>query len=200
MLFRSLTASSDGHIAIWTSQLSPEATPEAEVAQYSTALVTALHQNSIKALELRRERITDTEERFEIISGGDDDALVITELRRKLVDGQVSYTVASKHGVQSAHAAAINALVVLPAENMDHQTGSTAGMTFLSASNDQRVKVWRVRAGIEGQKEISLLGDRNSAVADPGDLAIINHKDGITKIAVVGVGMEVWRFSNLHYF
>ncbi|KAH6692602.1 WD domain-containing protein [Plectosphaerella plurivora] len=168
-----VTAASDGHIAVWEAQLH-----SGHVVEYVPRLFVRVHQNGIKAFGLRREE----DRRITVFTGGDDNALVITSLVMTAEDG---WKLDSRRGVKRAHAAAVNGIAVLPGV----ASGST---TIATVSNDQRVKVWRIQ-----DEGISLLGDRNSAVADPGDIAIVGSPaEGAARIMVVGVGMEVWLFEH----
>lgn len=175
-----VTAASDGHLSIWTcARPAP-----GDVAEYVPELVVRLHQSSIKAFCLRH----DGREEYIVFTGGDDNALVVTALSRTMSDRAGRWTLVSKHGVRRAHAAAVNGMVILP--------GGAAGSTTLATvSNDQRLKVWEVLESDQGA-QIRLLGDRNSAVADAGDVAVVSSGEGVTRVMVVGVGMEVWSFQH----
>ncbi|KAH7368564.1 WD domain-containing protein [Plectosphaerella cucumerina] len=167
-----LTAASDGHLAIWGVKLA-----QGQVVEYVPLLFVGVHQNGIKALGLRRD-----EKGYTVFTGGDDNSLVVTALARTAED---KWTIVSKRGVKRAHAAAVNGITVLPG-------GAAGSTTVATVSNDQRVKVWEIR-----EEGISLLGDRNSAVADPGDIAVLESPgESAARIMVVGVGMEVWRFEH----
>lgn len=111
-----LTASTDGHIALW------------EPSGWGFTLVSAarIHQSSIKSLDLRED-----ETGYLVISTGDDNALGVSSITSK-DDGAL--VVSRRTVVRSAHAAAINGVVGLP------------GGRVATVSNDQRVKIWRVGA------------------------------------------------------
>ncbi|KAL0935374.1 WD repeat domain-containing protein [Colletotrichum truncatum] len=159
-----VTAATDGHLAVWRSSCD----------EYVLKYTTRIHQSSIKALDVHA-----NSERFVVLTGGDDNALGVTTL-----DPNADFAPVARAGVRKAHAAAINGLTFLKETN-------GGGMVYATASNDQRVKMWKLcwRGGVE---EITLLADEYSGVADAGDLEVIG--DG--KMVVGGVGLEVWDWAS----
>lgn len=109
-----LTASTDGHIALWRPL-------DGGFILISTARI---HQSSIKSLDLREDETS-----YLVITTGDDNALGVTSITPK-EDG--TFAASARTIVRSAHAAAINGVVDLP------------GGRVATVSNDQRVKIWRV--------------------------------------------------------
>ena len=91
--------------------------------------------------------------------------------------------VQSKAIVRSAHAAAVTGIAILRLL----EDGRDA--LVVTASTDQRVKTWRLVGWQSQDLRIVLLDDRYSAVADSGDLEVLDRD----RVLVVGVGMEVWR-------
>ncbi|KAH7273612.1 WD40-repeat-containing domain protein [Fusarium solani] len=172
-----LTASTDGHLATWEASFDDN-----ETSSHVLVHVAPLHQNSIKSLDLQP-----TSEGFQVLTGGDDNALGITTITPLSHEaGNRRYTVSSRGIVRKAHAAAINGLVLV------RRGGETFGATV---SNDQRIKIWRVQ-----QDKTQLLADEYSGVADPGDIAVIDgpgsdaadRNQGKLRFVVGGVGAEVW--------
>ncbi|KAK1731733.1 WD domain-containing protein [Colletotrichum acutatum] len=175
-VFDVITAATDGCLAVWRSQGS----------EYVLRHTERIHQSSIKALDVH----FTTDDRVVVLTGGDDNALGIVTLVSDSSSSSSSSSDAdnmndggfenwTRAGVRKAHAAAINGLTVL---------GERGGrIDFVTVSNDQRVKMWRL-GWREGVEEITLLADEYSGVADAGDIEIIG--DG--KVAVGGVGLEVW--------
>ena len=154
-----LTASTDGHIALWRP------------ADGVFALVGAarVHQSSIKSLDIREEG-----HGYLVITTGDDNALGVTSLAFN--DGALA--VLGRTIIRSAHAAAINGVVVLP------------GGRVATVSNDQRVKIWRV--GASGPS-VELVENRYSGVADAGTVDYLPRRK---ELLVGGVGMEVWEIGS----
>ncbi|KAG7044552.1 WD domain-containing protein [Colletotrichum scovillei] len=175
-VFDVITAATDGCLAIWRSRRS----------EYVLRHTERIHQSSIKALDVH----FTSDDRVVVLTGGDDNALGIVTL----VSGSSSnsdsdnendsgFETVTRAGVRKAHAAAINGLTVL---------GERGGrVDFVTVSNDQRVKMWWL-GWREGVEEITLLADEYSGVADAGDVEIIG--DG--KVAVGGVGLEVWDWKS----
>lgn len=216
-----LTASTDGHIAVWTCSARAVAAAAAsevepgEVAEYVPAVVTRAHQGSIKALDIVSPAESHAKkERFLVITSGDDNALGFTVLSRDQDDAHpAKYAVDLRAGMKDAHAASVNGLSIIPSLESRGETGGSRATIFATASNDQRVKVWRVSLSSEsgGRREatavpretndlhldLALLADETSGVADPGDLGVLEDLtgDGTRRLMVVGVGMEVWRLK-----
>ncbi|OHE97459.1 WD domain-containing protein [Colletotrichum orchidophilum] len=168
-VFDVITAATDGCLAVWRS----------EGSEYVLRHTERIHQSSIKALDVHS---TSDEDRVVVLTGGDDNALGIVTLvsRSSGDDDDRTFEPVTRAGVRKAHAAAINGLTVLGAAGL-------GGVDFATVSNDQRVKMWRL-GWREGVEEVTLLADEYSGVADAGDIEIIG--DG--KVAVGGVGLEVW--------
>lgn len=156
---RILTASTDGHVCTWQSDSST----------YRLVSSTRVHQSSIKSLDMAEVN----ENTYAILTGGDDNAL-----------GYLSFTLGQAGEftireepvlVRSAHAAAINGAVMLRREGE---------IMAVSVSNDQQIKLWRVRQGLR------LLAQAYSGVADAGDLVPVGEG-----VMLGGVGVEVWSLS-----
>ena len=157
-----LTASTDGHIAVWRP-----------VDGIFTLISAArIHQSSIKSLDLRAPSGDETS--YIAITTGDDNALAATSLVRG-DDGTL--VVSETTIVRSAHAAAINGVINIP------------GSRVATVSNDQRVKIWSVGGAGEGPPAVRLLGDLYSGVADAGAVEYLAQRG---ELLVGGVGMEVW--------
>lgn len=208
-----LTASTDGRIALWKTSSPAETT--AEQQQHVLVDVARLHQSSIKALDLcalprhpaRHHHTSSSPDSYALLTGGDDDALGHTRLTWSDAPGggfrlfapPTSLTLA-----RGAHAAAVTGLRVTSLEEVEGAgagagTGSDGGgyrVRLCTASNDQRVRTWRVEVGAGGAvRRVVLTGERYSGVADCGDLErLVDGRGGgcLPGVVVVGVGMEVW--------
>ncbi|KAI1119280.1 WD40-repeat-containing domain protein [Nemania sp. NC0429] len=91
------------------------------------------------------------------------------------------YEIRGKFVVRSAHAAAVTGLGILRLENGGRDA------VVVTASNDQRVKTWRLVGWRSAEPRVHLLDDRYSGVADAGDLEVVGER-----VLVAGVGIEVW--------
>ncbi|KAM0329332.1 hypothetical protein ACHAQA_004637 [Verticillium albo-atrum] len=184
-----VAASTDGHLGVWTAQKGEKGV----AAEYALRTTARLHQSCVKAMDMIRIG-QDSAEIHLVLTGGDDNGLGMAVLERQGDE----YTVVSKTGVKSAHAAAINGLAVLQTTVLDAGK-QTRRSVFATVSNDQRVKVWSLRWGLtsEDDVQLTLLANENSGVADPGDLDIVDgdEENDFRQLMVVGVGMEVWRFD-----
>ncbi|KAK1690454.1 WD domain-containing protein [Colletotrichum godetiae] len=166
-VFDVITAATDGCLAIWRS----------EGPEYVLRYTERIHQSSIKALDVH----STSDDGVVVLTGGDDNALGIVTLSNS-DNNEGGFGPVTRAGVRKAHAAAINGLTVLGGSM---EAGGR--VDFVTVSNDQRVKMWRL-GWREGVEEVTLLTDEYSGVADAGDVEII----GDSKVAVGGVGLEVW--------
>ncbi|KAJ4397261.1 WD repeat-containing protein 6 [Gnomoniopsis smithogilvyi] len=174
-----LTAATDGHIAIWKTAAAHDT---ATTAVYEMSELVRLHQSGIKSLDTR----SISEHSYVVVTGGDDNALGYVSLWWSST--RSCYTVGSRLLANGAHAAALTGLCITGVDVPPDQTGSI--VRVCTASNDQRVKSWRILLGENARAtRVKLMQDRYSAVADCGDLEIL--KGGMYTV-VVGVGMEVW--------
>jgi WD40 repeat protein len=176
---RTLTAATDGHMAIWEAN-DLTAGSEGQTAEHTCIHVTRLHQSTIKSLDMRQLR-TETGTSYLVITGGDDNALGLLHLH---TDGtSQEFVVKSKSIVRPAHAAAVTGIAILK---------TTAGgreATVVSVSNDQRVKKWKiVNWQSSNGARVSLVGNQYSSIADAGDLEVLENG----RVMVGGVGLEVW--------
>ncbi|KAI2630372.1 WD40 repeat-like protein [Hypomontagnella submonticulosa] len=189
-----LTAATDGHLAIYTNtNQGAEADSESSASSTLKPIITKLHQNTIKSLDIRRLTTATNEAPAEylIVTGGDDNALGIIHLccpDPSLPSSTRGVTVKSKSIIRSAHAAAVTGIAIARLE------GGT--VTVVTGSNDQRVRVWRLTGWAEQRPRAELLDERYSAIADTGGLEVFGGEDGDEygkkKVIVVGVGIEVW--------
>ncbi|KAI0468515.1 WD40-repeat-containing domain protein [Xylaria cf. heliscus] len=192
---RILTAATDGHLAVFTDiRCRP---PEDETEEPTEMLVTKLHQSTIKSLDIRS-IITATGTSYLVVTGGDDDAIGVMHLHRH-PSGQ-TYEIRNKSIVRSAHAAAVTGLGIARLESGGRDA------VVVTASNDQRVKTWRLVDWCSASLRVHLLDDRYSGVADAGDLEVVGEScgdgdegrldgNGRGRVLVAGVGIEAWDVS-----
>ncbi|TGJ85281.1 hypothetical protein E0Z10_g3502 [Xylaria hypoxylon] len=110
------------------------------------------------------------------------------------------YEVRNKFIVRSAHAAAVTGVGIVRLENGERDA------IVVTASNDQRVKTWRLVDWKSASPKVHLLDNCYSGVADAGDLEVVREWYGAgservrdtnhgERILVAGVGMEAWTVS-----
>lgn len=213
-----LTASTDGCIALWKASSPAETMTEQQQQQQQHVLVDAarLHQSSIKALDLcalprhpthhhHTSSSSPFPDSYALLTGGDDDALGHTRLTWSDTPGggfRLSAPPTSLTLARGAHAAAVTGLRITSLEEVEGDgasVGSNGGgyrVRLCTASNDQRVRTWRVEVGTGGAvRRVALTGERYSGVADCGDLERLvdgGGGGGPPGVVVVGVGVEVW--------
>ncbi|KAG5978859.1 hypothetical protein E4U55_005841 [Claviceps digitariae] len=215
-----MTASTDGHLAIWGgARLDGGGFGTESVQRYSLRTACAVHQSSIKSLDVTRQGT-----QFRVVTGGDDNAVgfvliaeVEEEERRRRQEQQLlqgvtgtgtgtgtgtetrtTYEFVSRGIVRSAHTAAVNGVALLPAVQAHHQqdpTESPKEMLGVTVSNDQRIKMWRISMDPAQGLRVSLAACMSSGVADPGDVVtVLDPGPGqSSQIVLGGVGLEVWR-------
>ncbi|KAG5997049.1 hypothetical protein E4U43_002745 [Claviceps pusilla] len=203
-----MTASTDGHLVLWGGiRLDGDGVG---VQRYSLKAACAVHQSSIKSLDMSRDGT-----HFRVVTGGDDNAIGIvlvaevadedddegpqggtgtgTEGRTETcTEGRTTYAFVSRGIVRRAHTAAVNGVALLPGAVDRHDqdsAGASREMLAVSVSNDQRVKMWRISVDAAQGVRVSLAACMSSGVADPGDVAVLDRG----QIVVGGVGLEVWR-------
>ncbi|GAW11638.1 hypothetical protein ANO14919_009850 [Xylariales sp. No.14919] len=127
----------------------------------------------------------------EPIQEGEDASYTPRHSSRSQRQGVAQYEVRNKFVVRSAHAAAVTGLGIVRLENGERDA------LVVTASNDQRVKTWRLVDWKSISPKVHLLDDRYSGVADAGDLEVVRARDNNhgERFLVTGVGLEVWRVS-----
>ena len=180
-----LTASTDGHIAIWAAKRSDQGTYN----EFALTSVSKLHQSTVKSLDMSLQGSDPSAAHWLVATGGDDNALGFINLCWSEVDQKC--IVLSRSLVRDAHAAAITGLCIAGAS---HDGAATT--VVATVSNDQRIKLWRAeqKTGKSNNNtvisgvSVALLDNQYSSVADAGDVGIVAPG----KLMVGGVGMEVW--------
>ena len=172
-----LTASTDGHVAIWKTAKPPN-TESQTLEDYALVATARIHQSTIKALDLRR--IPSASLSWFVVTGGDDNAMGVFHISWD--SAKESFAISKRSIVNSVHAAAVTGISIAALSD------TTAFV--VTNSNDQRVKSWEVQLE-RGNKAVALLENRYSCVADTGDLELM--PDG--RLVIVGVGMEFWKIE-----
>ncbi|KAJ4408909.1 WD repeat-containing protein 6 [Gnomoniopsis sp. IMI 355080] len=174
-----LTAATDGNIALWNMSMVND---KATKAVYELVEVVGLHQSGIKSLDVR----STSQDGYIVVTGGDDNAL--GHMLLVWSSARSCYMVGSRSLANGAHAAAVTGLCITGVDVPPDQSGRI--VRVCTASNDQRVKSWRIVLGRESRAtRVKLVQDRYSAIADCGDLETLK---GGRYAVVVGVGMEFW--------
>ncbi|KAK4091873.1 WD repeat protein [Purpureocillium lilacinum] len=194
-----MTASTDGHLALWRDAADAGGS---STRTYALAEAAQVHQSSIKSLDMVRRG----EDAFTVVTGGDDNALGLATVLRK--DGEDGFTIGGRGIVRRAHAAAINGVVLAPVAATGDEDDED-GITAVSVSNDQRVRAWRISAAGDDERRVELVGSVFSGVADPGDVACVSISRGSgsgsgsererqRRVVLGGVGVEVWNLEAMN--
>jgi WD40 repeat protein len=189
-----LTASTDGHVVLWTMQ--QDASPP---WSWAPVQVVRIHQSCIKSLDVLA---SGEDAGCTVVTGGDDNALGLITLQlasSEMPGGQERryYQVSGHTIIERAHAGAINGLVAWRQDD-----GQAMAATV---SNDQRLKVWKVRPAATDDDvplAMEVCYDAYSGVADPGEVELLArdndkaHDQGPSRTLIVGgVGLEVWNLA-----
>ncbi|KAI1827804.1 WD40-repeat-containing domain protein [Xylaria intraflava] len=216
-----LTAATDGHLAIFSDVRSPQDGTEDSMG----VTATKLHQSTVKSLDMQS-IATETGTSYLVVTGGDDNAIGVLHLSSVSLDSSTKstswqlvntdlgaassstsqplpssqgpktlreYEIRNKSIVRAAHAAAVTGLGIVRLENEGRDA------VIVTASNDQRVKTWRLVDWQSSSLRVHLIDDRYSGVADAGDLEVVREwnggreggRDGEVAL-VAGVGVEAW--------
>ncbi len=177
-----LTGATDGHVAVWEHVLDSASGEQKDgCGILSPVLITRIHQNSIKTLDLQDHTDAEGSRGWLVVTGGDDNALGILHLRREA--GKAGFTAASKSRIKDAHAAALTGVCLMP--------GDDGHATVASGSIHQSIKVWRVETARKGAAKVRLLHEAYSSIADSGGLEMVSPQ----QFLAFGVGMEIWRLA-----
>lgn len=172
--YGTLTASTDGRLAFWSTRDGD--------APYKHQV----HQNSIQTmltLDLPS-RANGLHDRL-VITGGDDNALGLT-LMRTSISLLNRAPACQSLLLPTAHAAAITAICLQ--SNRSASDATEVHIRFLSAGNDQRVKLWSVTVSLDrlgrtwpniggeamAALDVDLLADTGTAVADVGAMELVS--------------------------
>jgi WD40 repeat protein len=168
---RLLTTAMDGHVAMWQR---PEDTRLTWLQRRK------VHQNAI--LDSTAKTLSD--ESILLLTAGDDNGLALSRID---VENNISTLL-----IPRAHAAAVTALAVF-----EHGDDS---FYVLSASIDQRVKLWDVRIDltVPGVESLQVRKVQNvfTSVADVSSMSLLQLEENGTGVLVCGVGMDVWRMQD----
>jgi WD40 repeat protein len=166
-----LTTAMDGHVAMWQYPKDKKLT---------WLQRRKIHQNAI--LDSTPSAISDGSTL--LLTAGDDNGLGLSRID---ANNGISTLL-----IPRAHAAAVTALAVF-------KYGDDC-FYVLSASIDQRVKLWDLRIdvtlpGVEGL-QVRKVQNVFTSVADVSSMALLQLEDGSRGVLVCGVGMDVWRLED----
>lgn len=165
------TASTDGHLAFWPlpNALSGQIDSLSTIPPLRCTTRTAIHQNSIKALD----SIALSPSETLIATGGDDGAIALTRVRipPSPSEADLEFDITTTTGtllLPSAHASAVTGVVFITNSNtnsnnnktkstshtphskqnndddQDQDRGRKLSHTLVSVGNDQRLRIWNV--------------------------------------------------------
>ncbi|KAF2500999.1 hypothetical protein BU16DRAFT_569262 [Lophium mytilinum] len=186
-----LTSGTDGHVVFWDLTADP----------LIHAARTKIHQNTTKTLAYQHISLDITL----LVTGGDDGALGFTLIHSPAKPSPRSVATLI---VPRAHAAAVTACALLPTDptkfrvTADSDQALARELQLITSGTDQRVILWTIcidctQPGVEGL-QVKKVGKTDTAVADVGDLAILDAEGGRgVGVLVCGVGMQVFRISAL---
>jgi WD40 repeat protein len=186
-----LTASTDGHLALWSMGDDSEVDVEDddEVVKFSMTKRIKVHQSAILSLDT----LPIGPDGFLVATGGDDNAVSLTYLSTDEFTLRLT--------VPSAHAAAVSGLSFI---GHSHDSEDKTGIfRFCTVGGDQKVKNWEFKAVVEleqGEFKVRELiwqeagvGDKTTTnVPDAAGLAGFGGHCGHTHCLVYGNGMEVF--------
>lgn len=214
-----VTAGTDGTIALWGFD-DQRLQHAKEPGNLRLIHHTRVHQNTIKCLKVTCVAVRpDGSTTYLIMTGGDDNGLALTRLETSktsrdssIGDDSESDNITASTTILSiprAHSAAITALVwmPIPSSRMIKEQGSPFlwQSKVVTASNDQRVKMWDVnidltKQGVDGIT-VKRGGNVPTPVADVGSMDVLpdenpetaNNNASLRELVVCGVGMDIWR-------
>jgi WD40 repeat protein len=174
---RLLTTATDGHIALWESRVGDG---------LNWLLRQKVHQNAI--LDAASVRLSGGSTL--LVTAGDDNGLGFSRVHAERFHDNGEPEIATLL-IPRAHAAAVTALAMYKYDK--------DSFYVLSASIDQRVKLWDVRVvvtarGVDRVK-VSKVQNVSTSVADVSSMALLQLGDGCKGVLVSGVGMDVWRIQ-----
>ena len=199
-----VTAATDGHIALWKQPDHGGAMlgPVKSRMDFNQPLrCIRIHQSAVKCLSVMRLSPTVAL----VLSGSDDNSIGITLLQHHN-EGESPFPILSSTLIMPrAHAASVTASAILRLSEFSETASQDCRQLRLRAvtsSNDQRIKVWHITvdssaSGIDGIS-VEKAGNVHTAVADVSSMAVFAiDSEGppvgvCRKILVCGVGMEVW--------
>ena len=200
-----VATATDGHIILW----------EESIASYSQTSSSTLawprrrkvHQSAI--LACTKETLRDGSTL--LMTAGDDNGIAFSHLSSSS-HGEESHSNAASIStllIPRAHAAAVTALATYRLQRDGPGADEQDAFYLLTASIDQRIKVWEVQvdctsaqsAGSDGVK-VRKVQNVYTSVADVSCMSLLrlddddnNNDDGSVGVLVCGVGMDVWRIG-----
>lgn len=183
-LARLLTTATDGHIAYWDH-------PLGEMLSWPSRQ--KVHQNAI--LDATSVMLSDTSTL--LVTAGDDNGLGFSRVHGQIFHWPARETAGEIASliVPRAHAAAVTAVAMYKYAKDCYYV--------ISASIDQRVKLWDVRIVVtaRGVDRVRVEKMQNvfTSVADVSSLAFLQLEDGTVGVVVCGIGMDVWRLGETRF-
>jgi WD40 repeat protein len=168
---RLVTTATDGHLAIWHGP---------ESGKLTWLQRRKVHQNAI--LDATHSMLSDGSTL--LVTAGDDNGLGLSRIYAE--------NVVSTLLIPRAHAAAVTDLAMYKYDD--------DSFYVLSASIDQRVKLWNIcinvtASGVAGL-QVRKVQNVFTSVADVSSMALLRLEDDSSGVLVCGVGMDIWRLQD----
>lgn len=128
-----------------------------------------MHQSSIKALEI----IQISPEKITLVTGGDDNALIVSQVRYEKVTDEITVDIESFNP-----SAASSTITTIKAVN---------NSTVIVGAVDQSLKMWDI------DTDLRLIENHYTTVADTGCTEIVEFEDGNKYALVGGAGFSIFK-------
>jgi WD40 repeat protein len=211
-----VTTSTDGHIALWKDLRTTNDQPPFSTSSSSLSWPhrQKVHQNAILASTAQTLRDGSTL----LMTAGDDNGIAFSRLSTDSDAENICSTLL----IPRAHAAAVTALATYRCRKTGSGSASSAADSaadneqeeffyLLSASIDQRIKLWEVQVDVKARQgsggsdsaegvKVRKVQNVYTSVADVSCMSLLRLNDsevgddeGSAGVLVCGVGMDVWR-------
>lgn len=205
-----LTSATDGHIAVWSLQDLADAVqcPSDSLRDCAGSIPNQwmvrrqIHQSAIKALSLAR--LTDSS--YLCVTGGDDNGVGFSLIRKNRLDAKKDQKLLKLFQIDillipRAHAAAVTACAISVAGEISDECSNHnyRKLSVVTASNDQRVKLWQLSIDTEKPAVDGIQVRKGSncftPVADAATMDLLKDPTSgqCHAVLVCGVGVEIWR-------
>jgi WD40 repeat protein len=207
-----VTTATDGHIAFWkeTSSAANDQTPTSSPSSLSWPQRQKVHQNAILASTTRTLRDGSTL----LVTASDDNGIALSRFPVNPNADSDTKDFCSTLLIPRAHAAAVTALATYRCQKTTSTTTPDSEeediFYLLSASIDQRIKLWEVQVDTRaaGQSsgssaesvQVRKVQNVYTSVADVSCISLLRldsnedgDDEGSVGVLVCGVGMDVWR-------
>ncbi|KAL4231612.1 WD repeat-containing protein 6 [Mactra antiquata] len=163
-----MSAATDGKVAFWDMT---------DLSSMSTEPVFTVdvHQSGINSLYFGEY----TDDRYVLVTGGDDNAVNINILMINIVDNIINISICYNGGHLSAHSAQITGVHYIPHNKI------------VTVSIDQRICLWCIEQENQSKISVRQLDSMFTNVSDVSNIDTLNDESGKLCILVTGNGVEV---------